>query len=140
KVSTGIDAIYAKTKTDVDGILNGLDAKVSDAFTKGEAEARKAFEENHKTEMQRWKDERYEGWTGAAQWLIDKVKGLPPEANDIYRRARDLYLARMNKTISDVADLVGAELTRAKDRIAQGRAQIKKYVGDLGPELKKFGA
>src|SRR5205814_343698 len=52
KVSADIDAIYAKTKTDVDGILNGLDAKVSDAFTKGEAEARKTFEENHKTEMQ----------------------------------------------------------------------------------------
>jgi hypothetical protein len=140
KVSADIEAMYAKTKTEVDGILNGLDAKVSDAFTKGEGEARKAFEESHKTEMQRWKDQRYSGWTGAAQWLIDKVKGLPPEANDIYRRARDLYLSKMNDTISKVADVVGAELTHAKERIAQGRDEIKKYVAGLGPELKKFGA
>jgi hypothetical protein len=140
EVSTHIEGIFTATKTEVDGILTGLDAKVSEAFTKGEAEARKAFEQNHKAEMERWKDERYSGITGAAQWIVDKIKGLPPEANDIYVRARNLYLSKMNQTIADVADIVGGELTRAKNRINQGRDEIKKYVAGLGPELKKFGA
>ena len=46
----------------------------------------------------------------------------------------------MNQTIADVADIVGGELTRAKNRIEQGREEIHKYVAGLGPELKKFGA
>jgi hypothetical protein len=140
EVSTHIEGIFTATKTEVDGILNGLDTKVSDAFTKGEAEARKAFEENHKTEMQRWKDKRYEGWEGAGRWLVDQFKGLPPEANDIYMRARNLYLSKMNQTIADIADIVGGELKRAKDRINQGREEIKKYVEGLDPQLKKVGA
>jgi hypothetical protein len=140
EVSTHIEGIFTATKTEVDGILTGLDAKVSEKFTKGEAEARQAFEQNHKTEMERWKDERYDGISGAAQWLVDKIKGLPPEANDIYVRARNLYLSKMNQTIADVADVVGGELTRAKNRINDGRQEITKYVAGLEPELKKFGA
>jgi hypothetical protein len=139
EVSTHIEGLYNTTKTDVDGILNGLDAKVSDAFTKGEAEARRAFEENQKTEMEKWKDERYEGIDGAAQWAIDLFKDLPPEANQIYQAARDLYLKKMDQTISEVADLVGGELTKAKNRIAQGRDEITTYVNGLGPELRAIG-
>lgn len=140
KVSTTINGIYQAAKTEVDAILNGLDAKVADAFTKGEAEARKAFDVNLKNEMDRWKEQRYSGVGGAAQWVIDKFNSQSPEVTAIQERARALYLSRMNKTISDVADIVGRELTAAKNRIARGRDEIKKYVAGLGPSLRKYGA
>src|SRR5262249_49448214 len=91
-VSRHVETLYNATKTDVDTILKDVDGKVSDAFSQGEAEARRAFEENHKTEMEKWKAKRYEGVEGAARWAVDLLKGPPPEADEIYQRARDLYL------------------------------------------------
>lgn len=139
-VSTDIERIYTSTKTEVDGILNGLDAKVSEAFNAGESEARRAFEDNHKTEMAKWKKERYEGPLGGAQWLADLVLPLGPEPDRIYKRARDLYLEKMEVVISNVADVVGAELTKAKNRIDKGRNEITKYVAGLSPDLRAVGA
>ncbi len=139
EVAGKIESIYAATKTEVEAILTGLDVKVTAAFNAGEAEARRAFEQNHKSEMEKWKDERYSGVRGKWRWLKDKVKGPPAEANAIYQRARDLYIARMNKMISAIADLVGGELTRAKARIAKGRQDIAAYVKSLPANLKKFG-
>jgi phage-related protein len=138
-VSTHIDGLYNATKTEVNTILEGLDGKVSTAFTEGEAAARRAFEENHKTEMAKWKEKRYAGVAGAAQWVADLFEDLRPEAAVIYQRARDLYLQKMDEVISRIADLVGSELTRAKNRIQQGRDEIRKYVSGLSPELQKVG-
>ncbi len=53
---------------------------------------------------------------------------------------RELYLKEMNKTITRVADIVGTDLTAAKQRIATGRTQIAKYVESLPKDLKKVGA
>ncbi|MGH2687256.1 MAG: hypothetical protein ACRDKW_00390, partial [Actinomycetota bacterium] len=98
---------------------------MTNRFNTGEQQARAAFEAYHKAEMQKYKDLRYAGAAGALQWTADLFTGLPAEANQIFVRARTLYLEKMNLVISDVADLVGRELTRAKDRISQGRQQIK---------------
>ena len=46
----------------------------------------------------------------------------------------------MNKTITRVADIVGKDLTAAKQRIATGRTQIAKYVESLPKDLKKVGS
>ena len=43
RVAGEINRIFDKTKTDVEAILNGLDAKVTAEFDKGEAEARREF-------------------------------------------------------------------------------------------------
>ncbi len=140
KVSKEVKAIYDRTETDVKGILDGLDKKVDTAFDRGEAEAKRAFTQRHESEMKAYKDKRYSGWN-AWKWGKDKLFGLPEEANQIYIRARDtIYLPKMDKVISDVADIVGGELTRAKQRIEQGRAEIKKYVAGQPANLKKFGA
>jgi hypothetical protein len=139
EVSTHIEGIYNTTKREVDGILNGLDDKVSSAFTTGESRARRMFEDNHKTEMARWKDRRYSGVDGAMRWLADKFSPPGDEEAKIFREARNLYLQEMDTVISDVADVVGQELTKAKKRIQQGRDEIRKYVGTLSPELRKVG-
>jgi hypothetical protein len=140
KVSGEIKAIYDRTEKDVKGIIDGLDKKVDAAFDKGEAEAKSAFTQRHESEMKAYKKKRYSG-VNFWKWGKDKLMGLPEEANQIYIRARDMvYLPKMDKVISDVADIVGSELTRAKQRIEQGRAEIKKYVSGLPASLKKYGA
>jgi APOBEC-like N-terminal domain len=140
RIATEMEAIYARTKTEAEAILTGLDAKVTAKFEAGEAEARKAFEASHKREMDAWKEKRYEGASGAIQWGLDLFMDLPSEVNVFYDRARKLYLDRMEGVISDVADLIGTELTRAKDRIARGRTEIQEYVAKQPKALRKLAA
>ena len=45
----------------------------------------------------------------------------------------------MDGVIGQVADLVGAELGAARARIAAGRAEIRKYVTGLAPDLRDVG-
>jgi Skp family chaperone for outer membrane proteins len=53
--------------------------------------------------------------------------------------ARAGYVARMQQVISSVADLIGAELGRAKSRIAQGRADLQAEVAKLPKDLQAIG-
>ncbi len=52
--------------------------------------------------------------------MADQFKPLPPEVQAIYNASKKLYEAEMSKVISTVADIIGRELTRAKDRVARG--------------------
>ena len=88
KVAADIQAIYDKTKTDVTGILTGLDGKVDSAFTSGEEAARKQFEEYVGAKMDAYKDDRYSGFFGGARWLKDKLFGMPDEVNVFYSEGR----------------------------------------------------
>jgi hypothetical protein len=139
EVSGKIESIYATTKTEVTGILDGIDPQVDKAFQAGEEGARASFESYVDVRMTAYKDDRYSGLRGKWRWVKDKFAGLPSEVNQFYVSGRELYISRMEGVISAVADIVGRELTRAKDRIAQGKSEITKYVATLGPDLKKVG-
>ncbi|MGW4750258.1 hypothetical protein ACWEPR_36285 [Streptomyces sp. NPDC004290] len=89
--------------------------------------------------MKAYKDKRYSGWRGKARWVKDKFAGLPEEANNLYQEARKLYVAKMQTVISSVADIIGAELGRAKARIAKGRTELKAEVDKLPADLRQFG-
>ncbi|MDX6239424.1 MAG: hypothetical protein QOG10_4239, partial [Kribbellaceae bacterium] len=139
KVSAHIKGIFDTTKIDVDKILGALDGLVSQQFEKGEKEAKAAFTADHESRMGKYKDDRYSGFWGWKRWLSDKWSGLPAEANEIYQVSKKLYESRMQVLIGQIADTVGTELTRAKDRVAKGRAEIASYVAGLPNDLKKFG-
>lgn len=138
QVAADINAIYDETKTAVEKILTDLDAKVDSKFNTGEAEAKRAFTQDHTARMKAWKDKRYEGASGAIQWGIDLFKDLPPEANQIFLDAKKLYEQRMGAVINDVAELIGRELDAAKLRIDQGRAKIKAYVASKPKNLRQI--
>ncbi|MER7519952.1 hypothetical protein [Streptomyces sp. NPDC126499] len=139
EVTAKLQKVFDATKKDVEATLEGLDKKVDTAFTAGEKSARDAFTADHKARMKKYKDKRYSGLMGKARWVKDKFAGLPEEANALYQESRKLYVARMRTVISSVADLIGAELGRAKSRIAQGRAELKAEVDRLPSDLKQFG-
>ncbi|MFJ9686950.1 hypothetical protein ACIRRX_14895 [Streptomyces bacillaris] len=139
EVTAKLQKVYDSTKKDVEETLSGLDKKVDTAFTSGEKAARDAFTADHKSRMGKYKDKRYSGLRGKARWVKDKFAGLPKEANDLYQESRKLYVSRMQTVISSVADLIGAELGRAKARIAKGRTELKAEVDRLPADLRQFG-
>lgn len=139
KVASDLQSIYEKTKTDVTKTLDGLDGKVDAAFTQGEAQARKRFEDHVGQRMDAYKEDRYSGLLGKGRWLKDKLMGMPDEVNAFYAEGKTKYLADMDGVIGKIADIVGAGLTAARARIAQGKAEIAKYVQQLPQDLKKVG-
>lgn len=139
EVTAKLQTVFDATKKDVEDILTGLDKKVDDQFSKGEKAARDAFTAEHKRRMDEYKDKRYSGLLGKGRWLKDKFAGLPEEANQIFVTARKGYVDGMQQVISAVADTIGAELTRAKQRIAKGRTDLQTAVKSLSPELQAIG-
>ncbi|HET6954571.1 MAG TPA: hypothetical protein VFI47_29675, partial [Acidimicrobiales bacterium] len=137
KVTGEIRKIFDATKAEVDKILADLDTSVAQRFDEGEKAAKAAFTADHKARMERYKDDRYSGLLGKGRWLKDKFAGMPAEANNLFLESRKLYEAKMEVVISGVADHIGKELTRAKDRIARGRQQIADYVATQPKELQK---
>ena len=139
EVSAHINHIYDTTKSDVDKILTDLDSKVDDAFKQGEKTAHDAFVNHVDEKKTAYFDKRYTGIEGALLWAKDKLTSPPPEVNAFIDEGRTLYLAQMDGVIDRVADLVGAQLTAAKTRIAAGRQQITTYVAGLKGDLKEVG-
>jgi hypothetical protein len=139
QVTAVLQKVFDGTRRDVEEILGGLDHKVDQQFDVEEGTARKAFEADMQKRMDEYKSQRYGGFTGKLRWVKDKLMGLPPEANQIFVAARAGYVASMRQVISRIADTIGAELTRAKTRVAQGRAELESEVGKLPADLRALG-
>jgi hypothetical protein len=139
QVTATLQKVFDGTRRDVEEILTGLDRKVEQQFDAEEGAARKTFEADMQKRMDAYKDERYSGITGKLRWVKDKLMGLPPEAYQIFEAARSGYVASMRQVIARIADTIGAELTRAKARIAQGRAELVAEVDKLPADLRALG-
>ncbi|WP_338122413.1 hypothetical protein [Streptomyces clavuligerus] len=133
QVTALLQGVFDTMKKDVESILEGLEKRVDDQFTRGEKEARDAFTAEHRRKMEEYKDRRYSGVIGKFRWIRDLFVGLPAEADRIFDDARAGYLRRMRQVISDVATTIGSELDRAKRRIAQGRTELQAAVRRLPP-------
>ncbi|MDR6905995.1 hypothetical protein J2X63_001681 [Agromyces sp. 3263] len=140
EVTTKIQSIFTATETDVKKILEGIDPKVETEFETGEARAKASFESYVAAKMSAYKKDRYSGWLGGLRWAKDKLVGMPDKVNEFYEAGREMYLKQMDGVISRVADIVGSNLTAAKQRIASGRAEIATYVKSLPQDLQKVGS
>ena len=139
RVSNEINAIYDQTKSDVEGILNGLDTIVGNMFKQATDRAGRNFENYIAAQMKAYKDERYDG---AAGWLVagyDYFAGLPDEVNVFFVTARKNYLREMDGHLTQIANIVANHLQEAKKRIAKGRQDVNNYVNDLPDNLKDIG-
>jgi hypothetical protein len=140
KVTDHIESIYNRTKASVEQKLSALETEVGSIFDSGVDGALKAMTDYVEDRMYKWKFDRYLGslW-GAALWIKDKLKGLPPEANVIYEEGRTLFTGLMDKLVVRVAALVEQRLKEAKNEVAKGQAEIKSYVQGLSPNLRAAG-
>jgi hypothetical protein len=139
QVTATLQKVFDATKKDVEDILNGLDKKVDDQFTREEKAARDAFTADYTKKIDDYKDKRYSGLLGKERWFEDLFTGLPDEVNAFYAQARQGYVNRMQQVISNIADTIGAELGRAKKRIADGRTQLQAEVKKLPADLQAIG-
>jgi hypothetical protein len=140
KVTGQLQKIFDACKSEVDQILQALDGKVNEQFTREEKAARDAFTADYTKRVDAYKDKRYSGLLGAGRWLKDKFAGLPDEVNQFYAQARTGYVNRMRTVVAPaIADTINTELTRATTRIATGRAQIDAAVKALPADQQAIG-
>jgi hypothetical protein len=132
--------IYQKTKADVEEKLSALDAAVDTAFDEGAAQARENFESYVAERMRKYKQRRYSGAVGKARWLKDKLTSLPDYVNTFYETGRKRYVAEMEGVIDHIATIVESGLAAAKQRIADGRAEIAAEQAKLPEALEELGA
>ena len=88
--------------------------QVTKQFDDGEKKAKDAFTAKHNADMEKYKDERYSGAPGWAQWTDDVFTGLPAEANQIFDRAKKVYESKMADVICKIADTRRPELDRPR--------------------------
>jgi len=138
RITGEIKAIFDETKTKVEGVLGALDDQVAKKFEAGEAQAKAAFTADHQARMKRFKDERYDGLTGAARWAYDLFADLPAEANNLFLEAKKVYESKMQGVIGDIADFVGQKLGEAKQLILDGRSKVQQKVASQSPALRKI--
>lgn len=139
RISGELNAIYNKTKTDVEGILSQLDTRVKSMFDAAAKRAKNKFEQYVDKKMTAYKEERYDGITGKLTWVGDAFTGLPDEVNAFFMQGRSLYIAEMEKAITQIANLVAQQLNAAKQRIVSGKQEIQRYVDELPDNLKEIG-
>ncbi|MDX6720775.1 MAG: hypothetical protein QOJ63_3029, partial [Solirubrobacteraceae bacterium] len=139
RVANQIESMYETTKADVETILGGLDKTVDDEFTRGEEAARTRFENDVDDSMRAYKRKRYHRLGGSVLWLKDKIAGLPDEVNEFYTRGRADYFTAMDAVIEGIASTIGTQLTAARARIVEGRAQIHAFVQSLDGDLRVVG-
>ncbi len=152
KAKTKDEAKRAEVTTKIEGIFNATEARRQEDPRRhrpagGEGVRRRArpargrsFENYVAAKMSAYKKDRYGGWLGGLRWAKDKLFGMPDKVNEFYVAGRELYLKQMDKVISRVANIVGDNLTAAKQRIAAGRTEIAAYVKSLPKDLKKVGS
>lgn len=138
-VGAHIQSVYDTTQSQVEQILSSLDKEVDQLFNNGAESARQTFESYVDAEMEAYKEERYGGWLGWAQWLADKIQPTQPEVFAIFQRGRGEYIKAMDAVIDNVVALIGRKLAEAKAAIANGKLEIQNYVATLDPSLQQVG-
>ena len=139
EVANHIEAIYQRTKTNVEARLASLDEEVNQAFDTGSARAQQAFENHAEARMDAYKNQRYSGLRGKGRWIRDKFAGLPDEVNVFYEEGRNLYLSIMDGVLDNIAIIVETGLNDAKAEIALGKQEIQDYVDSLPVDLQDVG-
>ncbi len=139
RISTEINGIYETAKTDVETILEDLDAKVTEKFDAAAKKAKKIFEDYVEQQMNAYKSRRYSGISGGIQWGIDKFTGLPDEVNRFFVTGRLKYIEEMDRALTVISNYIGQRLTEAKHRIERGKQEVTDYVEELPENLQSIG-
>jgi hypothetical protein len=128
RVTDTITGIKDKTKSDVDQILKEMDDEASKVFEAGLARAELLYE-------QVFEDEK----GGVGTWLTTWGSDWEELIERSLGKARQAYLAHVDLAIDAVADCVDKKLKAAKQRVSDGRDEVKKFVDGLDDSVKGFG-
>jgi hypothetical protein len=138
-VTENIDKIFDQTKGAVEKILSNVETEAISAFDRGSTAALATMRRNSDRDIEKFKDERYSGVTGKAQWVADLFGPAPPEIKAIIQANLKAFSTEMRALARSVAQKVDARLKQAKDEIAKGQARISAYVKSLPKDLQAVG-
>ena len=137
KVVDQIEAIYNKTKTNVETKLATLETEVGAIFDAGVDAALNAMTAYVEKRLYDYKLDRYLlRFGGSLLWIKDQFVGLPDEVNAFYEAGRARFTAMMDVLVVQVASLVERKLKEAKNEVAKGQAEIKTFVDSQPKELQ----
>jgi len=137
-IANKIESKFTDAQTKVNKILDALDKSVGDKFEAAATRAKQKFEDYVEDKMDRYKNERYSGLSGAALWVKDKFMDLPEAVNQFFVDGREVYLKEMDTELTTIAQFVADELKKAKAEIAKGKAAVQEYLKTLNPEERKL--
>lgn len=128
RVTNEITAIKDRTRADVEAILAEMERAATQRFEAGLAHAERAYEDTFE-----------EAKGGIGTWLTTWGSRWERLIERSLAKARTEYLRQVDVAIDAVADLVEAQLARAKARVAEGRREVEDYVATLGDDLRRHG-
>lgn len=139
-VTKKINGFYDKANIDVKKKLSDLEKKSLSAFDKIQRKASRAFQNNVKSRLAKYKKKRYRGWR-----KIKKIKDWAVGMNQlsgvktIFNSEKKAFITSLDNAITKITNDSKKVIKECKDTIAQARKDIDKYVKGLRPALQKTG-
>ncbi|WP_123919599.1 hypothetical protein [Georgenia muralis] len=128
RVTTTIEGIKNRTRTDVETLLTEMETEAARIFGEGLTAAEKAYRDTFEEEK-----------GGVGTWLTTWGDDWEELIESSLATARSAYLWHVNEAIDLVADCVDAKLAAAKRRVTQGLAEVQVFVASLDVSLQAFG-
>jgi hypothetical protein len=128
RVTDDVQRIKDNTRAAVETILTDMESRATDIFETGLRRAEKAYRNTF---------EEVKG--GIGTWLTTWGSDWERLIERSLRRARVEYLRQVDVAIDEVADLVEASVTLAKERVAEGLQQVEQYVEGLDDSVREYG-
>ena len=139
RISGELNEIYGRTKTAVEGILNGIQGNIDRIFKDREPAIFEAMKQKIDSEILDFKLKRYLLQPGGQLlWIKDQFSD-PPRLREIVDEGVKYYEDRMQPVIGEIADVVVRDLNKAKDLIAKGRAEVQAHIAKQPASLQKIG-
>lgn len=141
EVAAKINGIYKTAQDKVKKALADLEVQSMKRFDEGNTRASKAFEDDVKSELELYKDDRYSGVFGWARKAKDWLLGMDdlPGVKAIFDRNRARFVDRIGALVADISADNKRVVQDCKDELARARKEIQDYVAKLGPDLKDIG-
>ncbi len=129
-INKELEGIYNKTKDDVNKILENLTTDVDAIFSTRVKSAQKSFEKRVESQL----DDIY-GITVIDDWIF----GEDTEAIEkVFRNEKTIFVSKMDKALTDIANLIARQLNAAIARIKFGRKEAQTFYDRLDKEQKRL--
>lgn len=128
RITDTIAGIRNQTRTDVEAILKSMERGAVMIFEPALLNAERAFE-----------DVFEDAKGGVGTWLTTWGSDWEELIRNSLDKARNAYLALVEKAVDDVAKFVEDMLKAARARVAEGRKQVQTFVNGLDASVKHFG-
>jgi hypothetical protein len=128
RITDTIAGIKDKTRTEVEAILKSMEDEAGKIFEAGLQRAEKGYEDTFE-----------EAKGGVGTWLTTWGSDWEKLIENSLAKARREYMHQVDLAIDEVSAFVDGKLKAAKQRVADGRKEVEKFVSGLDARVMQFG-